>query len=55
MYCHFLTYGVETSFVTKTSTEKLTQIQGKMERILISVHLRGKVRNEEMHKWTVLY
>ena len=45
-----MTYGSETWSLTKPQENKLMTTQGKMERIMLGITLRDKVRNEEIRQ-----
>ncbi|CAG9840255.1 unnamed protein product [Diabrotica balteata] len=47
-----LTYEAETLTLTKTSAEKLRRIQRKMERSMLGISLRNRIRNEEVYRRT---
>lgn len=45
-------YGAKTRTLTRTSIARLQSVQRKMERSLLSITVRGKTRNEEIHRRT---
>lgn len=49
-----ITYGLETTIMTEKSAEMLRTTQRTMERAIIGVSMRDKVKNEEILKRTEL-